>query len=116
VTTANVLIAVAIFAFAPLLQLAWFRTLRPAGWQFYFQWACTDLGGSVSALVSSEWLHLAAWGSSGLLALVLWWWSRRKGRRKTLRLLGGKARAVLAAMAGNMPKPGSALRPVPQGV
>lgn len=113
---AGILAAAFCFAFAPLLVLAMRRmSRRPASdpW-FYFQWACTDLGGGLSALVSGEWPHVAGWGASGLLALVLWWWSRRR-RKRSLKALGSKARARLAAMVRNMPKPGPVLRPVPQG-
>jgi hypothetical protein len=52
-------------------------------------------------------------------AAVFWFWlaSRywRKRRKRSLRALGAKAKARLAAMVKNMPKPGPVLRPVPQG-
>jgi len=59
-------------------------------------------------------------GLAAFLAVIWWlnWWlDRRGGRRKkrSLRQLGHKARARLAAMARSMPRPGPVLRPVPQG-
>jgi hypothetical protein len=58
-------------------------------------------------------IHAAA---AAALAWFSWWlWRRRKRKRKALRALGHKARARLAAMVRNMPKPGPVLRPVPQG-
>jgi len=44
----------------------------------------------------------------------IWWRRRRGGRKRSLRQLGHKARARLAALARNMPRPGPVLRPVPQ--
>lgn len=56
----------------------------------------------------------------GVVAALRWWlwWHGRGGRKRKrpLRALGHKARARLAAMARNMPKPGPLLRPVPQAV
>jgi small basic protein len=62
------------------------------------------------------------WLAAVLLAFVavlwgrLWWqsWRRRK-KKRSLRALGHKARARLAALARNMPRPGPVLRPAPQG-
>lgn len=68
---------------------------------------------AASALSVGWWLGCAAFAVLAAVLGVLWWNSRRKGRRKALRLLGGKARAVLAAMARNMPRPSPRL--VPQG-
>ena len=45
----------------------------------------------------------------------LWWQFWRRRRKRSLRQFGHKARARLAAMARNMPRPGPVLRPVPQG-
>ena len=45
----------------------------------------------------------------------LWWQLRRRKRRRSLRALGEKTRAVFAALARNMPRPGPAVRPAPQG-
>jgi hypothetical protein len=44
-----------------------------------------------------------------------WWRGPRKRRKRSLKALGHKARARLAAMARSMPRPGPVLRPVPQG-
>lgn len=57
-----------------------------------------------------------SWWAVAVNALLaaLWFWLSRRNRRKRKRarkLIGAKARAVLAAMAKNMPKPG----PAPQG-
>ncbi len=52
---------------------------------------------------------------SALIALAVWLWTRRKDMKRAVRALGNKARARLAAMARSMPRPGPALRPVPQG-
>jgi hypothetical protein len=77
-------------------------------------WMVSAAGGVIGALLppgsSAEATGSAA---SCLLALILWWWSRRK-RKKTIAALGGRARARLAAMIKNMPKPGPVLQPVPQ--
>jgi membrane protein implicated in regulation of membrane protease activity len=62
------------------------------------------------------------WPAAGIvLAGVAYWlwqiwrhWRRRK-RRRSLKALGHKARARLAAMARNMPRPSPAPRLVPQG-
>jgi hypothetical protein len=115
VVIASVLIVAAILATGPLIAFGvpWALRLPSLGARRFLEWIACDLGGGLAALAGGEWLHLAAWGASGLLGLVLWWWSRRKGRRKALRLLGGKARAVLAAMARNMPRLSPRL--VPQG-
>lgn len=104
------------FASPPLFVLAGCRPSTRT--RFFALWAWAGGGGTATAGLcaaasGSGWLNVAAWGASGLLGLVLWWHSRRKGRRKALRLLGGKARAVLAAMARNMPRPSPRL--VPQG-
>jgi hypothetical protein len=40
---------------------------------------------------------------------------RRRRKKRALRELGYKARARLAALARNMPRPGPVLRPAPQG-
>lgn len=53
--------------------------------------------------------------ASALAALAVWLWTRRKDLKRALRALGHKARARLAAMARNMPRPSPVLRPVPQG-
>jgi hypothetical protein len=102
------------FAFPPLFARF---VVRARGTRFFSSWAfagfCAAGTGSLGALVGGGWPNIAGFGASGLLGLVLWWNSRRKGRRKALRLLGGKARAVLAAMARNMPRLSPRL--VPQG-
>jgi hypothetical protein len=56
----------------------------------------------------------AAGGDAGLAVFWLWlWWRGRRGkRRRALKAIGDKTRAVLAAMAGNMPR--AAPRPAPQ--
>ena len=81
---------------------------------FYLRWAAFDGIGLLWAVIFGDWGNTFPWAASGLLALILWWWSRRK-RKRTLASLGSKARARLAAMIRNMPKPGPVLRPVPQG-
>lgn len=61
-----------------------------------------------------DWLASAI--ALAVAAFWFWIWRRNRGNRKrSLRALGNKARARLAAMARNMPKPGPVLRPVPQG-
>lgn len=53
--------------------------------------------------------------SAALAAFWFWTWRRgRKNRKRSLKALGNKARARLAEMPRNMPKPGTVLRPVPQ--
>lgn len=63
-----------------------------------------------------HWLPSAIYaaGAAGW-AWISWKNWRRRKRRRTLKALGHKARARLAAMLRSMPKPGPALRPVPQG-
>jgi hypothetical protein len=106
-----------IFAAGPAWALALRRLLGNvvAGPWFFVDWIAVDLGGEASAVAARQPLHIAAWSTSMLLALILWWWSRRRGKRKALKALGAKARARVAAMVKNMPKPGPVLRPVPQG-
>jgi len=55
----------------------------------------------------------AAGGDAALAAFWLWlWWRGRRGkRRKALKAIGDKSRAVLAAMARNMPRPAPRLAP-----
>jgi len=110
---ATVFWAAACFAFPP--AFARFALRAPAGsTRFFGEWACAGFCGAVtgSALAASgagEWVLAAAWGTSGVAGLVLWWHSRRKGKRKALKAIGGKAKARLAAMLGNMPRPSSPL-------
>jgi hypothetical protein len=112
----TILFAAGCFAFPPLFTRCVLRvpTRSP---QFLVRWAWSGFGGmttsGIAAVFNGGWPYSAAYGASGLLALILWWWSRRK-RKRSLRQLGHKARVRLAAMARNMPKPGPVLRPVPQ--
>lgn len=81
----------------------------------------TGLTAVAYALLALYWaFHGApiAAGACGVIAAIWarWWWrDRRKRRKRSLKALGHKARARLAAMARNMPRPGPVLRPVPQG-
>lgn len=111
-----VLLSATSFATPPLIVLL---VLRPSTrTRFFGHWACAGFGGTVTssfaAALDKGWLYVAAFGVSGLLGLILWWLSRRK-RKRSLKALGSKARARLAAMVKNMPTPGPVLRPVPQG-
>jgi hypothetical protein len=114
----GVLITAGFFAFPPLYVLALRIVMRlpvKSPW-FFVSWACSGAGGMLGTLLDrGAPVHAAAFGASGLLALVLWWWSRRKRKKRSLKALGHKARARLAALAANMPRPGPVLRPVPQG-
>jgi hypothetical protein len=111
----SILWAALCFAFPPLFVLAAWRPSTST--RFFARWAYGGAGGmttsAIAASFSGGWPDVAAWGASGLLGLILWWWSRRK-RRRSLRQLGGKARARLAAMLRNMPRPSPRL--VPQRV
>lgn len=116
-----ILIAAWAFAFPPLLTLAGRLVLHlpVRSPRFFPHWAQAAAGGLafslIGCLASGEtWTYPASSGASGLLALILWWLSRRK-RKRSLKALGHKARARLAAMLRSMPKPGPVLRPVPQG-
>lgn len=84
---------------------------------FFRQWAYGGFGGMAASALSAAstgwWPAPLAYGASGLAGLVLWWWSRRK-RKRSLRQLGRKAKARLAAMIRSMPRPSPRL--VPQGV
>lgn len=79
---------------------------------FYAQWALGALAAAGGAAMGRGWLNAAAFGASGLVGLILWWNSRRK-RKRSLKLLGAKARARLAAMTRNMPRPSPRLVRVP---
>jgi hypothetical protein len=110
----TVLLAASCFALPPLFTFLMRRAVRlPLAFpQFYAEWAFYAACGAAGTMLGEGWLFAAAYGTSGLVGLVLWWWSRRK-RRKALRLLWGKAKARLAAMLRNMPRPSPRL--VPQG-
>ena len=100
----------------PLL-VAWLmsRILRfPVRSRSYLlAWTTSAGGGMIGALLPpASPAEVIGGAASCLLALILWWWSRRK-RKRTLAALGNKARARLAAMLRNMPKPGPVLKPVP---
>jgi hypothetical protein len=113
----GILLAVIDFAIPPLTVLGMFRILgQPAGGSgFYGWWAVAAAFSTASSLVAFGFGAGWPFGASGVLAMVLWWRSRRKGRKRAARSAGAKARARIAAMARNMPTPGRVLRPVPQG-
>lgn len=100
------------FAFPPLFALAAYRPHRAS--QFYARWAYSGLSAAftsgIVAATGGGWLYVAGFGASGLLGLILWWWSRRK-RKRSLKALGAKARARLAVMVKNMPRPSPRLVP-----
>lgn len=109
----TILFAAGCFAFPPLFTRCVMRVpVRDA--RFLVHWAWGGFGGmataSGAAVFTGGWLYAASYGASGLLALILWWWSRRK-RKRSLRQLGHKARARLAAMVRNMPRPSPRLVP-----
>jgi hypothetical protein len=117
----NVLALAVCFATPPLLSALMRAAVRlppPPDPGFFRQWAAGGFGGAafsgLAAPYTGWWPGPAAYGASGLLGLVLWWHSRRK-RKRSLKALGNKARARLAALARNMPRPSPARRPVPQG-
>jgi hypothetical protein len=118
VPVASLLWAAFCFAFPPLHALVVCGARRRPSWTpaFFADWACCGAcgtAGSVFAAVGSGgWLYVASWGASALLGLILWWLSRRN-RKRSLKLLGAKARARLAAMVRSMPRPSPRL--VPQG-
>lgn len=71
-------------------------------------------GAAVCNLLQQGWVSAAI--TAALAVAYFWTWRRnRRKRKRSLRALGHKARARLAAMVRNMPKPGPVLRPVPQG-
>lgn len=96
------------FAFPPLhaLVVCCARRVPSGDGRFFADWARGGAGGTagaaLAAAVSGGWLYVASWGASALLGLILWWLSRRQ-RKRSLRQLGNKARARLAAMLRNMP-------------
>jgi hypothetical protein len=118
VPVASILWAAFCFAFPPLLTLGIFRakgrSVRDP--EFFARWGWGGPSGTVSSSIAAvsngDWLYVAAFGASGLLGLILWWLSRRN-RKRSLKLLGVKARARLAAMLRSMPRPSPRL--VPQG-
>jgi hypothetical protein len=111
----SIFLAAGCFAFPPAFILAFRRATRQplACPQFFLHWAMSAAGGSAGMMPGGAYLFASAYGASALLAMILWWWSRRK-RRRSLKALGHKARARLAALVRNMPRP--APRLVPQGV
>lgn len=110
----TVLLSVLSFALPPLyvrlMRLAMGLPVRCP--RFFSHWALGAAGMTAGTVIAGAWPEAASSGASVLLALVLWWYSRRK-RKRSLRQLGNKARARLAAMARNMPRPSPRL--VPQG-
>lgn len=109
--------AVLAFGIGPLMGFVFSRLehvpLLSRG--FYFRWAVGASGSLIAQLLTGTRLEVWAAAASLAVALILWLWSRRKQIRRALRALGDKTRAVFAAMARNMPRPGPVLRPVPQG-
>lgn len=82
-------------------------------WNLAAAGICTAL--ALFCALTGAWTYAAV---VGLLAAYRWWLWRngpRKRRRQTLKALGHKARARLAAMARNMPGAGPVVRPVAQG-
>lgn len=102
----TILLAAGCFAFPPLFVRCVSR-LPARDPRFLMRWARAGFGGtataSIAAVAAGGWLYAASYGASGLLALILWWWSRHR-RKRSLKALGAKARARLAAMARNMPR------------
>jgi len=114
----SVLAAVVIsFAVPPAVASGLQRAqgMQAAGTGFYRQWLSAAAGAGAVAAALRDWPAVASFAVSGMLALILWWLSRRRKRKRAVKALGHKARARLAAMIRNMPKPGPVLRPVPQG-
>ena len=107
--------AVWIFPIPPLtaLGVCLVGRLPVPGSSFFFLWIVDAVVGVATSADQQWWPGTVACGASGLLGLILWWWSRRK-RKRSLRALGNKARARLAAMIRNMPERRPVLRPVPQ--
>ena len=65
---------------------------------------------------AGQWPAAAIYGAGTAgWAWIAWKNWRRRKRKRSLKALGHRARARLAAMLRSMPKPGPALRPVPQG-
>jgi len=112
--TVTVLLAAFCFAVPPLFTLLVRRAVRlPLAFpQFCAEWAGYAACGAAGTMLGGGWVFAAAYGTSALLALVLWWHSRRK-RRKIAKLIGEKGRAVLARMTRSMPRLSPRL--VPQG-
>jgi hypothetical protein len=72
---------------------------------------------AVAAILSALNRHPAESAAYAAMAAVyfwLWRWNRPR-RRRSLKALGHKAKARVADMLRNMPKPGPVPRPVPQG-
>lgn len=60
-----------------------------------------------------DWFAVAEFSVVALGFLWVWLRNRPRRKRRLLRLLGNKARAVFAAMKSRMPKPNPRLAPVP---
>lgn len=106
--------AVLNFAVSPAVSWIQGRLLpraRPGFAQRWFIYAAVD---TCVFVFAHAWHAAAVYGLSALAALIVWWWRRRKDRKRALRALGNKAKATLAALVRNMPRPSPRL--VPQGV
>lgn len=82
-------------------------------WNLATAVACTAL--ALLAVITDAGLFAVVTSALAVFRWWLWWRGPRNRRRRSLRALGHKARARLAAMLRSMPGPGPALRPVPQG-
>jgi hypothetical protein len=103
----------------PLVSVAWGQAWRIRGrhWAFYRGWGWAAGGGAVGYAISGAWNWAGLDAANALLAVILWWLSRRK-RKRALRTLGAKSRALVAALARKAreaAKPRPVLRPVPGG-
>src|ERR1700722_11884444 len=102
----DIILAVGSFAFPPVWAFIMTRIglASRSRREFLARWALGGFGGAVTstiaALLDGGGLYPLSFGASGLVGLVLWWLSRRK-RRRSLKALGGRARARLAAMLRN---------------
>jgi hypothetical protein len=102
--------------------LSWFflRVFGPpaARSEFVRCWLFTAAGATVAEALGSVWPCALSSAVNVIAALIVWWLSRRN-RKRALKALSARGRAVLAALVKSMrdaAKPRRVFRPAPQGV
>lgn len=90
------------------------RSGRPSA--FFGSWIGGSAGLAFGGLVAGDWITALGGAVTLIVAVIAWWLNRRK-RKRSLRAIGGKARALLAKVVAKAREAGKprVLRPVPQG-
>lgn len=87
----------------PALPFFLYREKPPVP-AWYLQWAGLAAFNAGMALALGYWWPAAASALSGVVALLLWWRSRRKGRKRAGKLIGAKSRALREKLVKTMPR------------